>query len=246
MKDKLVREDETLDDLQLKGLFVIQKKTSFRFGVDAVLLANFAKIRNGDKVIDLCSGTGIIPFILAGKTKAEHITGIEIQENMVEMSRRSTIYNCLGDRITFFTGDIKNVGFLESHAKADVITVNPPYKLKNSGLISVDKDNAIARHEICCTLEDVIKAAKTLLKDNGKMYMIHRPDRMADVLWEMRKLKIEPKLLRMVHSNLKKAPCMFLVEGQNNGGAFLKWEAPLYIYDEKGNYTDELNKIYGR
>lgn len=241
-----IKNDETLDDLQLKGIRLIQKKHAFRFGVDAVLLANFAKIKRGFKVVDLCSGTGIIPFILAGKTAADIITGIEIQEDMVDMAKRTADINNLADKVKFINLDLKNSEELRNLEKADVVTVNPPYKLKNSGIINIDDKNAIARHEICCDFEDVIVAAKAVLKHNGRVYIIHRPDRLVDVLCTMRKYKIEPKTIRMVHSNHLKAPNMVLVEGQNNGGAFLKWMQPLYVYDLKGNYTEEINNIYGR
>ncbi|MGE5626733.1 MAG: tRNA1(Val) (adenine(37)-N6)-methyltransferase [Solirubrobacterales bacterium] len=241
-----IKNDETLDDLQLKGIRLIQKKDAFRFGVDAVLLANFAKIKKGFKVIDLCSGTGIIPFILAGKTGADRITGIEIQEDMVDMAKRTADINKLAERVKFINLDLKNSDELRKLEKADVVTVNPPYKLKNSGIINSDDKNAIARHEICCDFEDVVVAAKAVLKHNGRAYIIHRPDRLVDVLCTMRKYKIEPKTIRMVHPNYLKAPNMVLIEGQNNGGAFLKWMQPLYVYDLKGNYTEEINNIYGR
>lgn len=246
MNEEWLKNDETLDDLQLKGICVIQKKDAFRFGVDAVLLANFAKVKKGARVIDLCSGTGIIPFILAGKTDAANITGIEIQEPMVDMAKRSVEFNKLQHRLDFINKDLKDIEFLKKLPKVDVVTVNPPYKLKNSGIINMDDENAIARHEICCTLEDVIKAAKGVLKDNGRIYMIHRPDRLADIICTMRQYKIEPKLIRMIQPNFRKAPNMVLIEGQNNGGTFLKWEAPLYIYNIEGGYTEEIDRIYGR
>jgi tRNA1(Val) A37 N6-methylase TrmN6 len=241
-----LREDETLDDLQLGGIYVIQKKEAFRFGVDAVLLANFAKIKRGMRVVDLCTGTGIVPFVLAGKTEAANITGIEIQSEMVEMANRSTQYNKLENRLEFINGDLKDLKLLKSLPKADVVTVNPPYKLQNSGIVNPDDKNAIARHEICCTLEDVIIACRTILKDNGRMYMVHRPERIADILCTMRKHKIEPKCIRMIHPNTKKAPNIVLIEGQRDGGAFLKWEPPLYVYNDDGGYTDEIERIYGR
>lgn len=244
--EKLIKEDETLDDLQLKGLHIIQKKEGFRFGVDAVLLANFAKIKRGMKVIDLCSGTGIIPFILAGKTEAAKITGLEIQEEIVEMAVRSVKYNKLEQRLHFIAGDLKDEKLLKSMEKVDVVTVNPPYKLKGSGIINPEDKNAIARHEILATLEDVIKASRILLKDNGRLYMVHRPERIADILCLMRQYKIEPKAIRMVHPNTKKAPNIVLVEGQRDGGAFLKWQPPLYVYKDEGGYSDEINEIYGR
>ena len=246
LENKLVREDETLDDLQLKEICVIQKKSGFRFGVDAVLLANFAKAKKKDCIVDLCSGTGIIPFIIAGKNEIDHITGIEIQSDMVEMSNRSVLYNNLQDKINFIHGDLKNEELLKAIEKVDVVTVNPPYKLQNSGIINENNKNAIARHEICCTLDDVIKASSILLKDNGKLFMIHRPERIADVLCTMRKYKIEPKLIRMVQPNVNKVPNLLLIEGQKNGGKFLKWQNTLYVYDENGKYTEEINMIYGK
>lgn len=245
---ELVREDETLDDLQLKGIHVIQKKNAFRFGVDAVLLANFANVKRNHKVVDICTGTGIVPFILAGKTESDNITGIEIQEEFVDMANRTVLYNKLEKRIKFYCKDIKDIKFLKqiSQSQIDVVTVNPPYKLAQSGLINDCDKNAIARHEILCNLEDVIIACKTLLRDNGRMYMVHRPDRLVDIFNLMRKHRIEPKRIRMIHPSEGKAPNIVLVEGQKFGGAFLKWEEPLYVHNKDGGYTDEIEKIYGR
>lgn len=240
----LIRIDETLDDLGIKGIHVIQKKEGFRFGVDAVLLANFAKVKKNASVIDLCTGTGIVPFILAGKTNAKNITGIEIQEEFVEMAERSVEFNNLEERVNFINGDLKNLALLKKLPKVDVLTVNPPYKLQNSGIINLNDKNAIARHEICCTLEDVIIASRILLKDNGRMYMVHRPDRLVDIVTLMRKHKIEPKRIRMVHPSAGKAPNIVLVEGQRDGGAFLKWDDPLYVHTEDGGYTDEIISMY--
>jgi len=241
---EFLREDETLDDLQLKGIHVIQKKDAFRFGVDAVLLANFAKVRRNAKVVDLCTGTGIIPFILAGKTYASDIIGVEIQEEFVNMANRSVQYNNLENRVKFVSGDLKELELIKSIPKVDVVTVNPPYKLHNSGLINLNDKNAIARHEICCTLDDVIVACRILLKDGGRMYMVHRPDRLADILCTMRKHRIEPKRIRMVHPSVNKAPNIVLIEGQRDGGAFLKWESPLYVHTEDGGYTQEIIDMY--
>lgn len=239
-----LKDDETLDDLNLKGIHVIQKKHAFRFGVDAVLLANFAKVKRNANVVDLCTGTGIVPFILAGKTQASNLIGIEIQEEFVDMANRSAQYNNLQDKIKFISGDLKNVELIKSISKVDVVTVNPPYKLHNSGLINLNDKNAIARHEICCTLEDVIIACRILLKDNGRMYMVHRPDRLADILCIMRKHRIEPKRIRMVHPSVNKAPNIVLIEGQRDGGAFLKWESPLYVHNEEGGYTQQIIDMY--
>ncbi|AEB77135.1 methyltransferase small [Clostridium botulinum BKT015925] len=241
-----MRNGETLDDLQLDGIHVIQKKDGFRFGIDAVLLANFANVKNGNRVVDLCSGTGIVPFIIAGKTKASSITGIEIQEDMVEMANRSIKFNELQEKIEFICEDLTNIDVMKKVPKADVVTVNPPYKLYNSGIVNPSDKMAIARHEVCCNLEDVIIACRTLLKDNKRMYMVHRPDRLADIITLMRKNKIEPKRIQMVHPNTKKAPNIVLIEGQRDGGAFLKWEPPIYVYNDEGGYSDQIEAIYGR
>lgn len=240
----IIRDDETLDDLQLKGIHIIQKKNGFRFGVDAVLLANFTKVKNNSKVIDLCSGTGIVPFIIAGKSNVKDIKGIEIQEEFVEMANRTAIYNNLKDRVSFLNEDLKNAHALKKIEKADVVTVNPPYKLCNAGIVNRDDKNAIARHEICCNLEDVIIAARMVLKDNGRLFMVHRPERIVDILTLMRKYKIEPKRIKFIHPKPGKSPNIVLVEGQRDGGAFLKIDDPLYIHLEDDTYSKELREIY--
>lgn len=239
-------EDESIDDLQLDNLYLIQKKQGFRFGVDAVLLSNFANIKNKHRVVDLCTGTGIVPFLVYGKYKPKEVIGIEIQEDMVEMANRSSQYNDVEDIVKFKNADLKNIDFLKTLGTFDVLTVNPPYKLNNSGILNPNDKLAIARHEVMCNLEDVIIAARRLLKDNGRMYMVHRPERLIDIFELMRKHKIEPKRVQMIQPNVKKAPNIVLVEGQRDGGAYLKWEAPLHIYNEDGTYTKELNEIYGR
>lgn len=241
---EFLRNDETLDDLNIKGIQVIQKKDAFRFGVDAVLLANFAKVRKDARIVDLCSGTGIIPFILAGKTTASNVIGVEIQEELVDMANRSVGFNKLEHKIKFIHGDLKDAELIKSISKVDIVTVNPPYKLQNSGLINLNDKNAIARHEICCTLEDVIIACRILLRDNGRVYMVHRPDRLVDILCTMRKHRIEPKRIRMVHPSVNKAPNIVLIEGQRDGGTFLKWETPLYVHREDGSYTKEITDMY--
>lgn len=240
----VIKTDETLDDLQLKGIKVIQKKDAFRFGVDAVMLANFSKVKRKHRVIDLCTGTGIIPFIIAGKTECNNILGLEIQSEFVDMAQRTSILNNLTERVQFLEGDLTNIDLLKKVSKADVVTVNPPYKLASSGIVNPNDKLAIARHEVCCKLEDVIIAARVLLKDNGRFFMVHRPDRLVDIFTLMRKHKIEPKRVRMVHPQPGKAPNIVLVEGQRDGGAFLKWEDPLNVHNSDGSYSDEIIKMY--
>lgn len=245
-KLKYIKEDETIDDLQLKDLNLIQKKDGFKFGIDAVLLSDFACIKNKHRVIDLCTGTGIIPFLIYGKYEPQSVYGLEIQEDMVDMAKRSVKLNSLDEKVFFLNEDLKNIQFLKQLEKFDVVTVNPPYKLNNSGIINPNDKLAIARHEILCNLEDVISAARVLLKDNGRLFMIHRPERLADIFTLMRKYKIEPKRVKMIHPKIGKAPNIVLVEGQRDGGAYLKWDAPLYVYDDNGKYTKEVDSIYWR
>ena len=241
-----INNDESIDDLQLNGLRLIQKEKGFRFGVDAVLLSHFANIKKKHRVIDLCTGTGIVPFLVYGKYSPQEVIGLEIQEDMVEMANRSSILNNTEDKVKFINGDLKDKKIIDSIGKFDVVTVNPPYKLNNAGIVNPEDKLAIARHEILCTLEDVIIASRRLLKDNGRMFIVHRPERLADIFGLMRKYKIEPKRVRMIQPNTKKAPNIVLVEGQRDGGAFLKWEEPLYVYDDNGNYSEEIDRIYGR
>jgi tRNA1Val (adenine37-N6)-methyltransferase len=243
---KYITQDETIDDLQLKGLNLIQKKDGFKFGIDAVLLSDFACIKTKHRVMDLCTGTGIVPFLIYGKYNPQSVYGLEIQEDMIDMAERSVKLNSLEERVFFLNEDLKNIEFLKKLEKFDVVTVNPPYKLNSAGILNPNDKLAIARHEILCNLEDVISAARVLLKDNGRLFMVHRPERLADIFTLMRKYKIEPKRVKMIHPKLGKAPNIVLVEGQRDGGAYLKWDAPLYVYDENGKYTKEIDLIYGR
>lgn len=238
--------DESIDDLQLNGLMLIQKQSGFRFGVDAVLLSDFANVKKKHRVLDLCTGTGIVPFLLYGKYSPKEVWGVEIQEDMVEMANRSSQLNSTDDIVRFKCADLKDKKLVSELGRFDVITVNPPYKLNNAGILNPNDKLAIARHEILCNLEDVIVSARRLLADNGRMFIVHRPERLADIFGLMRKYNIEPKRVKMIHPSAKKAPNIVLVEGQRDGGAFLKWEEPLYVYDENGNYSEEIDKIYGR
>lgn len=238
--------DESIDDLQLNGLMLIQKQSGFRFGVDAVLLSDFANVKKKHRVLDLCTGTGIVPFLVYGKYSPKEVWGVEIQEDMVEMANRSSQLNKTYDIVKFKCADLKDKKLVNELGRFDVVTVNPPYKLNNAGILNPNDKLAIARHEILCNLEDVIVSARRLLADNGRMFIVHRPERLADIFGLMRKYNIEPKRVKMIHPNAKKAPNIVLVEGQRDGGAFLKWDEPLYVYDENGNYSKEIDKIYGR
>ena len=242
----MIKEDEIIDDLQLNGLNIIQKENRFKFGVDAVLLSDFANIRKHHEVIDLCTGTGIVPLLALGKYSPKRIVGVEVQEEMAEMAQRSMELNNCQDIISIINCDLNDKAKIKEQGRFDVVTVNPPYKINNAGIKNPNDALAIARHEILCTLEDVIRVSRDLLKDNGRIYMVHRPERLIDIFLLMRKYKIEPKRVRMIHPKYHKAANIVLVEGQRDGKPFLKWDDPLYVYKEDGTYSDEIDKIYGR
>ena len=238
-----LKETERIDDLQLKGLKLIQDKTGFCFGIDAVLLANFAKVKNNAKVVDLGTGTGIIPILIAGKSKASKIIGVEIQEEVYEMATRSVKLNDLEDRVEIINADIKTIDReLEVHGY-HVATSNPPYMHMN-GIQNPNDKKAISRHEVLCDLEDVIRAASRLVMPRGKFFMIHRPIRLVDIVTLGRKYNLEPKVIQFVHPRANKAPNLVLVEFTKDGRPELKVLDPLYVYDENGNYTKEIEAIY--
>ena len=245
-----LNENERIDDLGCNNLKIIQNKNWFCFGIDSVLLVNFAKgMKENSMVLDLGTGTGIMPILLSGKVNMKKAIGIEIQENVAEMAKRSVELNNLQDKIEIICSNILNLDntfFNEKglENKFDVIITNPPYKKKGEGVINEREEKLISRHEITADLEDFIKVSSNLLKDKGEFYMVHRPERLVDILDLMRKYKIEPKLMRMVYSNYNKPPKLVLIKGIRNAKPFLKIENNLYIYDEKNNYTEEIRKIY--
>ena len=238
--------NETIDDLQLDGLKLIQKTDNFRFGVDAVLLSDFAKPKKNDRVLDIGTGTGIIPILIAAKTGAAHITGIEIQPEMAEMASRSVKMNELSERINILHGDIRDWESVFSKGEFDLVVANPPYMSVNSAIKSSSDAKAIARHEIKCTLEDLVSAAAGVLKPNGKFALIHKPARLVDILDLFRKNSIEPKLLRFVFSKNDVPPSMVLVHGTKFGKKELRVKENLYIFNQDGSYSDEINRIYNR
>lgn len=241
-----VLQNERIDDLQLKGLRLIQNKEGFCFGVDAVLLANFADVRDNARVVDLGTGTGIIPILLAGKTEAKEIIGLEIQRDMALMAQRSVKLNTLEGRVTIMEGDIKQSISLLGKGNYDVVVSNPPYMNSGGGLVNPKDTKAISRHEILCTLEDVIASGAALLKPSGQFAMVHRPERIVDILCLMRQYKLEPKYLRFVHPYPHKKANMILVKGVKGGRAHLKMLPPLYVFDKDGQYSEEIDNIYGR
>lgn len=238
-----IKETERIDDIQLKGLRLIQDTTGFCFGVDAVLLANFAKVKRGASVVDLGTGTGIIPILIAGKSEAKEIIGVEIQEEVYEMASRSVLLNDLQDRVKIVNGDIKVIDKTLEVNKFDVVTSNPPY-MHDNGIKNPNDKKAISRHEVKCNLEDVIRSAARLLKETGKFYMIHRPTRLIEIITLARQHKLEPKQIQFIHPKQGKAPNIMLVQFTKGGRPDLKILDPLYVYDEDGNYTKEIDDIY--
>jgi len=236
--------NERLDDLQQNGYKIIQNSKIFCFGMDAVLLSSFAVAKEGDKVLDLGTGNGVIPILMEAKTKAAHFTGIEIQDINVDMAIRSVAFNGLENKIEIMQGDIKEASCIFGGASFDVVTSNPPYMNENHGLVNPDSHKAIARHEILCTLEDVIREASKVLKDKGKFYMVHRPQRMVEIFETLTKYKLEPKRIRLVHPYVDRAANMILIEAIKGANSLLKVEQPLIIYEQEGIYTEELYKLY--
>lgn len=220
---------ERLDDLQLNGYFIYQNPSRYCFGVDAVCLSDFAVVKNGEKVLDLCAGNGIIPILLCGKTKASHVTGIEIDPYGCGLANRSAARNGLGDRISVICGDIKKVSDYTRGEVFDAVTTNPPYIEEGAGKLPADAHIASARHETCLCLRDVVSAAAVSLAPAGRFYMVHRPDRLADAIVVMRDFNLEPKTLRFVHSDARKPPVLFLIEGIKNAGRQLNVLPPQMI-----------------
>lgn len=240
-----LKPNERIDDLNRCGYKIIQNTSKFCFGMDAVLLSSFAKANEGDKVIDLGTGTGIIPILMEAKTKADSFIGIEIQEESVDMAKRSVLMNGQEKKITILYGDIKTASKDLGAAMFDVVTTNPPYMNNAHALVNSNEAKAIARHEIMCDLEDVVREGAKLLKVGGKMYMVHRPFRLIEIVSEMKKYKLEPKRIRFVHPYVDKEPNMVLIEAAKGGKPMVKVEKPLIVYKDVNVYTDEIHNIYG-
>lgn len=243
--DLSLNENERLDDLQRCGYRIIQDPERFCFGMDAVLLSGFAAAAAGERVLDLGTGTGIIPILMEAKTKAAHFTGLELQQDSADMARRSVALNRQEAKITIVTGDIKKAADLFPAASFDVITANPPYITEHHGLENPAAPKAIARHELLCTLADVVNAAGRLLRPGGNFFMVHRPFRLAEIMSCFLAHGLEPKRLRLVYPYVDKEPNMVLLAANRGGRSRLTVEKPLIIYREPGVYTAEINDIYG-
>jgi len=240
-----LKRDERLDDLERNGYKIIQNPNKFCFGMDAVLLSGFVKVKKGEKVIDLGTGTGIIPILLEAKTQGKSFVGLEVQEESVDMAKRSVAYNHLEEKIRIVCGDIKKASKLFLPSSFDVVTTNPPYMTNHHGLKNPDEPKAIARHEVLCTLEDVIREGSKLLNVGGRFYIVHRPFRLVEIFSVMTKYKLEPKRMKLVYPFVDKEPNMVLIEAVKGARSMIKIEKPLIVYKEPGVYMPEIYEIYG-
>lgn len=242
-----LQENERIDDLEFKGLKIIQNEKGFCFGIDSILLSDFAKnIKSKSKVVDLGTGTGVIPILFTGKINAEKIYGIEIQKEVAQMAKRSVKLNKLEEKIEIINENILNLKNIFKKGSIDAIVTNPPYKKVNTGIVNEENKKLISRHEITATLDDFIEISSYLLKDFGEFYMVHRPERLVDILNIMRAKKIEPKKIRMVNPNINKKSNLVLIKGVKCGKPFLEVEKNLYVYNLDGTYTEEILKIYNK
>ena len=242
-----LKENERIDDLEFKNLKIIQNAKGFCFGIDAVLLSDFAKnIKKNAKVLDLGTGTGIISILLCGKTNLEKIVGVEVQKEVANMAKRSSKLNNLENKFEIINENIINLDNIYERNFFDVIITNPPYKKENTGIVNEEEKKLISRHEVLAKLEDYIKISNKLLKDKGEFYMVHRPERLVDIIAYMRQYKIEPKEIRFVCSHEKEPPKLVLIKGVKNAKPFLKFKEDLYIYNDDGSYTDEIYEIYNK
>lgn len=238
-------ENERLDELHRNGYFIIQNPQKFCFGMDAVLLSGFARVKKQETALDLGTGTGIIPILLEAKTQGMHFTGLEIQPESADMARRSVAYNHLENKINIEIGDIKDASRQFGASSFDVVTTNPPYMTGQHGLTNPSEAKAIARHEILCCLEDVIRESAKILKPQGHFFMVHRPFRLAEIMVLMHQYGLEPKRMQLVYPFIDKEPNMVLLEGLRGGNPRITVEKPLVVYREPGVYTDEIYEIYG-
>ena len=243
MKNDLVKCGERVDDLQ-NGYFVIQDPKKFCFGMDAVLLSGFARVKKGETALDMGTGTGIIPILLSQRTEGKHFTGLEIQAECAEMADRSVKYNCLEDKVQIVEGDIKEAAGIFGAASFDVVTCNPPYMIGQHGLTNPHLPKAIARHEILCTFDDVANQAERVLKDRGRFYLVHRPFRLVELMAALTKYKLEPKRMQLVYPYIDKEPNMVLIEACKGGNSRIQIERPLVVYEKPGVYTRDILELY--
>lgn len=243
MKNDLVKCGERVDDLQ-NGFYVIQDPQKFCFGMDAVLLSGFARVKKGEQALDMGTGTGIIPILLQDRTEGEHFTGLEIQEECAEMADRSVRYNNLQDKIQIVQGDIREAAGIFGAASFHVVTCNPPYMIGQHGLTNPHLPKAIARHEILCNFDDIAQQASKVLKDKGRFYLVHRPFRLVELMATLTKYKLEPKRMQLVYPYIDKEPNMVLIEACKGGNSRITVERPLIVYEKPGVYTEDILRLY--
>ena len=244
MAETELKDGERIDDLQRNGRVIIQNPSRFCFGIDAVLLSGFAKVKKGERLIDLGSGNGILPILLEAKNNGTSYTGLEIQPENVEMSNRSVQLNGT-DNVSFIEGDICRASEIFGKNSCEVVTSNPPYMKAFAGEMNPADAVAVARHEIRMTLEDLIRETTSLLTGNGRCYYVHRPQRLADIICLMRKYRLEPKKMRLVYPYADREPVLVLIEGRKNGNPELRIDRPLILYEAPGIYTQEMRENYG-
>lgn len=242
MKNNILLENETLDDLELDGLKIIQNNNGYKFSTDSVLLGNFAKIKPSNFYVDLCSGSGIVAILASFKNKVKKAYAVELQAGLADMARRSMEYNNLN--IEVLNIDLKRAPEVLGYEVADVITINPPYNAV--GLTSESGEIAIATHEIKTNLKEIAYTCSKLLKFGGKLFMVHRSDRLADIMFELKSNALEPKVLRVVYPKKDKEPNLVLIEAKKGAKAGLKILSPLVLNNDDGTETQELKQIYNR
>lgn len=245
MEQELINSHERIDDLQLSNLKIIQDPERFCFGMDAVLLSGFVQCRRGDKILDLCTGTGILPLLLSAKTQAEYLAGIEIQPDSADMAMRSVQLNHLEKKIDIVQGDIKEADSLFGAASFDIVTCNPPYMIAEHGIANPENALAIARHEVCCTLDDVCRVAARMVRPGGSFFMVHRPFRLAEIIRALSAYRLEPKRMRLVYPYADKEPNMVLIQATRGGKPRMQVESPLIVFDAPGKYSEEMRRDYG-
>lgn len=242
-----LNENERIDDLQLNNLKIIQNKECFCFGIDSVLLSDFAKdIKKDSEVLDLGTGTGIQGILLCGKTELRKIYGIEVQKSMCDMAQKSIKLNSLENRFEIINKNIIEIDKIFKENSIDAIVTNPPYKKIETGIKSKDETKLISRHEILASLEDFIKISSKLLKNSGSFYMVHRPERLSEIIYLLKKYNLEPKKIKMVQSYKNSKPKLILIKAIKDAKEFLDIESPLIIYEEKGKYSKDILKIYNK
>ena len=236
---------ERIDELQRNGYRIIQNPERFCFGMDAVLVSGFARAKKQERCLDLGCGNGIIPILMEAKTEGKHFTGLEIQPESADMAKRSVALNGLQDRIDIVEGDIKDASKIFGASSFHVVTTNPPYMTAQHGLTNLYEAKTIARHEVLCNLEDIIRESARLLMPGGRFYMVHRPFRLAEIISLMVQYRMEPKRMRLVYPYVDREPNMVLIEGLRGGKSRMTVEKPLIVYKEPGKYTDEIYDVYG-